>query len=281
MATNDNNPIIKICIFTKNEEADIYGCLKAVKEEFENITVVDSGSSDSTIKIVEEMGCQVIHHHQKGPFDFAKQRNWFLSSQIGKVDYVLFVDADEFVQEGCYQILHDVILSDHHSIDCYEIPLLFRLHGKEIKSLGYPNWHDRLVKPTVIFDGGVVGDYAKTNSRRRVKDVFFLHDFNSKGFDRFVEKHMRYANYVARQLCNDDEPSAIFERKSFNGRIKSFVKNMGMIKPFLRFFYHYFLRLGVFEGKAGFLLAMHMMMYEYFIEVHRIEILRKRNGLKL
>ena len=82
MANDDNNPIIMICIFTKNEEADISGCLKAVMREFQNVIVVDSGSSDSTVAIVEEMGCQVVHHQEPGPFDFAKQRNWFYNTRI-------------------------------------------------------------------------------------------------------------------------------------------------------------------------------------------------------
>lgn len=281
MILSNNEPSITVCVLTKNEEADIELCLKAVFKEFTDVLVVDSGSTDSTIRIVEKLGCPLIQHPQNGPFNVTEQRNWCLSHLSDVSDYVLFVDADEIIPKGCHKILCETITTDRSLIDCYEIPLLYRLHGKEIKSLGYPNWHDRMVKTSVCFVGGVVGEYIKTENRKRIKDIFFLHDFNSKGFDRFVDKQLRYAKYVAEELCSNDQCSAIFHRKNISGKIKSVVKNMGLLKPVLRFFYHYFLRLGFIEGKSGFLLAMHMAMYEYFIEVHRIEIMRKRNGLKL
>lgn len=78
-------------ILTRNEERNIKECLASVSFADEML-VVDSGSTDRTATIAKEHGARVIAH----PFvDFAAQRNFAMSQALG--DWVLFIDADERV----------------------------------------------------------------------------------------------------------------------------------------------------------------------------------------
>lgn len=82
---------LSVIILTRNEEANIRECLKAVSWADE-ILVVDSGSSDRTPEIARERGARVVEHPMK---DFADQRNYAMDQATG--DWVLFIDADERV----------------------------------------------------------------------------------------------------------------------------------------------------------------------------------------
>jgi len=82
---------LSVIVLTRNEEANIRECLKAVSWADE-ILVVDSGSLDRTREIARELGVRVLEHPMK---DFADQRNYAMDQAKG--DWVLFVDADERV----------------------------------------------------------------------------------------------------------------------------------------------------------------------------------------
>jgi glycosyltransferase involved in cell wall biosynthesis len=121
-----SKPLFDICLITKNEAKVLPRLLKSL-EEFKNrgggVNIVDTGSTDNTVKIAREWGCNVkevgeIYLHtvstekakqinnrfivaneqpiiQGGEkyFDFAAARNE--SCKIAKKDWVSFVDADE------------------------------------------------------------------------------------------------------------------------------------------------------------------------------------------
>lgn len=82
---------ISAIVLTKNEEANLPGCLESLSWADE-VLVVDSFSTDRTVEIAREAGARVIQH----PFaNFAAQRNYAQSQ--AQYDWVLFIDADERV----------------------------------------------------------------------------------------------------------------------------------------------------------------------------------------
>lgn len=82
--------MLSIIIITKNEENLIADCIKSIKEIADEILVIDSFSTDNTVKIAEQNGAKVI---QNKFIDFANQRN-FASLQT-KNDWILYLDSDE------------------------------------------------------------------------------------------------------------------------------------------------------------------------------------------
>jgi glycosyltransferase involved in cell wall biosynthesis len=82
---------LSVIVLTKNEERNIEECLVSVSFADERL-VVDSGSTDSTVALAEKHGARVVAHPLK---DFSTQRNFAMSQALG--DWVLFIDADERV----------------------------------------------------------------------------------------------------------------------------------------------------------------------------------------
>jgi len=84
---------LSLCMIARDEEAVIEKALCSVDGIVDEIVVVDTGSTDRTVEIVKEFGAKVIETKWKG--DFSKAKNLAIEHATG--DYILFMDADEFV----------------------------------------------------------------------------------------------------------------------------------------------------------------------------------------
>jgi glycosyltransferase involved in cell wall biosynthesis len=85
---------VTVVIPVKNEAANLPECLSRL-ENFGHAIVVDSGSTDATIQIAKDAGAEVLHFEWDGRFP--KKRNWVLRHYEFKTEWVLFLDADEFI----------------------------------------------------------------------------------------------------------------------------------------------------------------------------------------
>lgn len=96
---------ITAIVITKNEETTIYNCLKSLSFA-DNITVIDSGSTDKTRQIAKNLKATVINH----PFiNFSETRNFAVSKT--NTEWVLFIDADEQVSSKLKDQIINVIES--------------------------------------------------------------------------------------------------------------------------------------------------------------------------
>lgn len=84
---------VSVCIPVKNEEVNLPGCLEALGTAFDEVVVVDSGSTDRTAAIAQAAGAVVLQFEWDGRFP--KKRNWALRHHAFKNPWVLFMDADE------------------------------------------------------------------------------------------------------------------------------------------------------------------------------------------
>lgn len=88
-------------MIVKNEEKHLEECLQSVKDVVDEIIIVDTGSTDNTIKIAESFGALVYHH--KWNNDFSEARNYSLSKVTS--DWVLYLDADERLDASAKHLL--------------------------------------------------------------------------------------------------------------------------------------------------------------------------------
>jgi tetratricopeptide (TPR) repeat protein len=84
---------LSLCMIVKDEEAMIGRCLDAARQAVDEIIVVDTGSSDRTVEIAQELGARVLHHEWDG--DFSTARNVSFEAATG--DWVMYLDADEIL----------------------------------------------------------------------------------------------------------------------------------------------------------------------------------------
>lgn len=80
------------CMIVKNEESDIRRALSWGKGIVWEQIVVDTGSTDRTVEIAEEMGAKVYHF--KWVDDFSAAKNYAIEQAKG--DWIAFLDADEY-----------------------------------------------------------------------------------------------------------------------------------------------------------------------------------------
>ena len=88
----DSKLPITVLILTKNEENAIRKCLESTSI-FQQVIVIDSNSSDSTVRISQEMGAQVINFSWNGRYP--KKKQWSKELEIIENEWILYLDADE------------------------------------------------------------------------------------------------------------------------------------------------------------------------------------------
>ena len=90
------NPLISICMIDKNEERVIERCLQSVHKYAEEIIIVDTGSTDSTLSIAKRFTNNLYHFEWIN--DFSAARNEALRHATGK--WIVSLDADEYFDES-------------------------------------------------------------------------------------------------------------------------------------------------------------------------------------
>jgi len=94
--TGISNIPITVVVPAKNEEANLGRCLERLSR-FTEVIVVDSSSTDKTPQIVENFGKRYINFEWNG--QYPKKRNWLLLNHELANEWVLFLDADEFIRQ--------------------------------------------------------------------------------------------------------------------------------------------------------------------------------------
>lgn len=95
-------PGISLCMIVKNEEKNLANCIRSADPYVDEIIVIDTGSTDSTIEIAENLGARVEKFEWNN--DFSAARNF--SIKFALCQWILWLDADDFVPEGQEHIIN-------------------------------------------------------------------------------------------------------------------------------------------------------------------------------
>ena len=96
---------ISACYIVKNAAEDLRRSLESVAKFVDEIVVVDTGSTDSTIDVAKNFGAKIFHAPWQN--DFSAPRNVALKEATG--DWIVFLDADEYFVDGCAKNLQAVV----------------------------------------------------------------------------------------------------------------------------------------------------------------------------
>lgn len=89
-------PKISLCLIARNEAANLPRLMASVTGAVDEVIVVDTGSTDRTVFLAEQLGARVIESVWKD--DFAAAKNIALSQATGQ--WILTVDADMALETG-------------------------------------------------------------------------------------------------------------------------------------------------------------------------------------
>lgn len=85
--------MITACLIVKNEAKYIRQCLRNLSNIVDEIIILDTGSTDNTIKIAKQFNVKIFFH--KWNNNFADARNYCL--KYATSDWILIIDADETI----------------------------------------------------------------------------------------------------------------------------------------------------------------------------------------
>ncbi|HUA69281.1 MAG TPA: glycosyltransferase [Candidatus Saccharimonadales bacterium] len=120
---------LSVCLIVKNEEKFLGQCLKSVRNLASQIVIVDTGSTDGTVKIAKEFGAEVYSITWND--DFSAARNAALEHATG--DWILMLDADEELPADQHGKLQDDL--KQADVVAFRLPLVNR--GEEGQGHSY------------------------------------------------------------------------------------------------------------------------------------------------
>lgn len=97
-------------MIVKDEESTLSKCLSSAKKFVHEIVILDTGSSDKTVKIAEGYGAKVYHFEWCN--DFSAARNEALKYVTG--DWVLVLDADEILAPEMISQLREAVQREEY-----------------------------------------------------------------------------------------------------------------------------------------------------------------------
>ncbi len=126
-------PSISACMIVKDEEELLPECLDSIRDWVDEIIIVDTGSSDTTVEIAKSYGAKVYHQEWEG--NFSKHRNY--STSLATSDWVFIIDADERMIPEDIPALMQALQNENVSIVSINV---FNVYGqKEAASTFLPS----------------------------------------------------------------------------------------------------------------------------------------------
>ncbi|AMM33548.1 glycosyl transferase family 2 [Sinomonas atrocyanea] len=262
-----------VLILTKNEEASVQRAVESAKP-FDEVIVVDSGSTDKTQEVARRAGATVVEYLWDGAYP--KKKEWSLSA--AQNDWVVYLDADEFFPDDLVEEIAAVLVDPTAS--AFEVPLQYYWMGKRLahghqvrKRIGMRRSRCQWPRPNdlhVEHMWEVEGHYQPRVLSGRLLQLSkpLGHDDRDGLYDYFA-RHNRYSDWEAHMLVDRDAEAV--ENRSTLGRIAAKLP----AKPLIFFIYSYIIRRGFLDGTSGFHYAAALSFYYWQIGVKMSEIRRR------
>lgn len=270
---------ISVCIPTKNEEKNIAKCLASLGEAFDDVWVIDSGSSDRTVEIAEKWGSKTVRFEWDGKFP--KKRNWALRHVEFQHPWVLFLDADEHLSAEFIEELKRVLATT----DCvgfwltytnyfmnrelvYGDPMrklaLFRRDAGEYEQIPELGWSslDMEIHEHPVLRGSVGVLKSKIEHR------------DYRGLQHYLAKHNEYSLWEARGYLwlRDTDPG---KWQELTARQRFKYQNLDKWwLAHLYFWVAFLVKRGFLDGRLGWIFAS--LKKRYFQEI-RLKIIEMRS----
>ena len=223
-------------VITRNEAENLPSLIRNLRFADE-LLIVDSFSTDETAKIIEQFpGVKCM---QRKFENYSDQRNFALAQASN--DWILFIDADERVPKALQAEIYEV-LSEPFEIQAFELYRQFYFDDQPLHYGGFQT--DKAVRffnrNYVSYDNEkLVHETPQVRGKIGVLKTKLLH-FSYKNYDSYKQKMEAYAFLRARELMHKQVQPGFFHF---------------LVKPAYRFFYHYIIRRGFLDGKAGYTMA--------------------------
>ncbi len=243
-------------VLTFNEAPNIGRTLSKLAW-LKDVVVVDSGSSDETVRIAESYPNTRVFHR---PFaSHADQWNFALEHTNISAEWVLALDADFVLTEDCVSELK--ALTPPAGVAGYQASFTYCINGAPLRSAVYP--------PVTVLYRRAMGRYEQDGHTQRVRVRGPVVDLNSKirhddrkPLSRWFASQVRYMRLEADKLSEASPSSmATVDR----------VRKLIVVAPPVMFFLCLIGRGGVLDGWPGLFYALQRTTAELILSLTLVE----------
>jgi glycosyltransferase involved in cell wall biosynthesis len=273
---------VTVAIPVRNEEGNLSACLTRLGR-FARVVVLDSGSTDRTAELAADAGVEVLQFRWDSRFP--KKRNWFLRNHAPSTEWVLFLDADELVDDAFCDELERVLPTTPHvglwlnytswflgrqlrHGDANRKLALFRVGAGEYERVPDDGWSslDMEVHEHPVLDGTLGEVFARIDHR------------DYRGFDHWIRKHNEYSTWEARRILALRQAPAGANGALRGRQLRKYRAIGRWWLPAAYFLSFYVLKRGFLDGYPGLVFALGKSIYFWQIGVKCKELKDSSRG---
>lgn len=270
-----------IVILTFNSELSIAATIQSAASLSDDIHIVDSFSTDSTLEIVRDFGVNLVQHTFE---NYGAQRNWAIDTLPLKHPWQLHLDSDECLSP---ELLREIeSLPEEAVFNGFFLPRMMTFLGRPIRHGGLcPTWHMRLFRSGMGRCEARRYDqhfYVTAGPTAQLKGIMI--DDLRMSLTEWTARHNRWSS------AEVDELSVFHSDGRIKGKVagnpverKRYLRGLYnrtplFVRPFALFFYRYFLRLGFLDGPEGFIFyVLQTFWFRFLVDAKIFEITRSRH----
>jgi glycosyltransferase involved in cell wall biosynthesis len=276
---------ITVIILTFNEEKHIERCIKSLLTFTDNIFIVDSGSTDNTVKIAESLGAKVSVNQW---INYATQFNFGIENNPFKTKWLMRMDADEYVLPELSTEIIEKLPTIQDGISGMYIKRRVMFFDKWIRHGSYyPIWLLRIWQNGHgICEESWMDEHIKLFEGKTIQLQNDLFDHNLNNLTWWTQKHNLYAIREVIDLLNIKynfrdfeavEPKLLGSQEQRKRYLKVKYANLPLFtRPFIYFIYRYIIRFGFIDGKQG--LIWHFLQgfwYRFLVDAKIYEVYKR------
>lgn len=192
-------PFLSLCMIVKNEEKVLQRCLDSVHGIVDEIVIVDTGSTDLTKEIALKYTNKVYDFEWTN--SFADARNFAQQQATG--EWILVLDADEYVDQGNLKEMIDVLKQTDESIEAYDVVIynFMGVYGERVLQ----HRHTRIYRnyPHLRYDRAIHEQLRRINGEYVQAAQGILNVYHTGYMHQAVKeknKHDRNAPLIEREM---------------------------------------------------------------------------------
>jgi glycosyltransferase involved in cell wall biosynthesis len=244
-------------VISYNEEAKIRTALSSLASVCDEIVVVDSLSTDSTVAICKKLADRIYEEPWQG---YRSQKQF--ATDHATHDWVLSLDADEELSPELKNEILEWKSDGQAECDGYLIPRIAFFMGSWIRhTTWYPDWQLRLFRRSRgRWEGGRVHEGFKVRGKIE-KLSGHLNHYTYSSVSEYLEQLERFSSLAAQDY--------------FDRRKKAGVRHL-TLDPLFAFVQNYLLRRGFLDGVPGLMVSALAAASTFFKYAKLWEMQRKR-----
>lgn len=226
---------ITVCIMTKNSARTLRACLEPLMV-FDELLVLDTGSTDATLNILSEYP-RIRVLHQDGIGNFGRSRNVLADASTN--DWILMIDSDEIMELRLAKtiralpenpkIVYALYRVNHYRDRAIHGCIWYPEYCPRLYHRGMSRWKERIVHESLDIPRGV--------PLQRLRGA--INHFSCEGASQLVRKGLWYAELYAQDFSGKRRTS-LFE---------------ACFRASWTFFRSFLLRWGFWYGRDGFVIS--------------------------